>query len=137
MGLLEEIGRRLSTQAVASTSATSTGWLLAYRGFVPSTHGQQVVVIPTGGMPQWAHESADILSKPTFQVLVRGNSSGSTGLEAKVDATVSALNLFSGSLLGRPWKDIQLQGEPLSLGRDENGRPMYSLNFLAFRSRTT
>ena len=137
MGLLEEIGRRLSTQSVATTSATSTGWRLAYRGFLPSTHDQQVAVIATGGFQQLAEESDNTLSRPTFQVLVRGRSTGSTGLETKVDGVINALNLFSGTLVGRAYKDIRIEGEPLWLGRDENQRPMMSCNFSAFRSRTT
>lgn len=127
-----------------ATTASNATWLLCYRGFQPDIRSMQVAVIPTGGLPQHSEEASDILSRPTFQVLVRGagplsasTSNTSTGLEQKVDDVISALNLFSGTLLGRAYKDIQLQGEPISLGRDENARPMYSVNFLAFRSRTT
>ena len=134
MALLEEITRRLSTQGVGTTSSTAT-WQIVLRGFIPSTKAQQIAIVPSGGFQQYTQRAP--IERPTFQILVRGASTGSTGLEAKVQGVVDALNFFDGSLLSRVYVDIQRQGDVLYLGRDEEERPVYSINFMALRSRTT
>ena len=134
MALLEEISLRLSTQGVGTTSSTAT-LQIVFRGFVPSTKDQQIAIVPTGGFQQFTERAP--VERPTFQLLIRGKSTGSTGLEAKVQGAIDALNFFDGTLLGRVYVDIQKQGEAHFLGRDEEERPLYSVNFLAHRSRTT
>lgn len=134
MALLEEIGNRLSSQGVGGLTSTAT-WQIVFRGFIPSTKAQQIAIVPTGGFQQFTQRAP--IERPTFQLLIRGASTGSTGLEAKVDAAITALNFFDGTLTGRVYVDIQKQGEALFLGRDEEERPLYSVNFLAHRSRTT
>jgi hypothetical protein len=139
VALLEEITRRLSTAGVGSTHSTAA-WRIVFREFLPgsiggSTKGQQIAIVPTGGFQQFSERAP--IDRPTFQIMVRGNSTGSTGLEAKVDAVISALNFFAGTLSSRVYVDISKQGEAHYLGRDENQRPLYSINFLAHRSRTT
>jgi hypothetical protein len=132
--LLEEVAVRLSSQGVGSTAAGSTGWLIIGREFHPSTnYPRQIAIVPTGGFGQEFSE----VDKRSFQVLVRAASTGSSGLEAKVDAVDSALNIHSGTLSGRVYLDIQRQGDRIYVGRDENHRPVYSLNYLAWRSQTT
>lgn len=139
MALLEEVARRLSTQGVGTTSSTSA-WRVVYRDFLPgsiggSTKAQQIVITPTGGFPQLLAES---LTYPTFQIRVRGASSGSTGLEQKVTDVITALNKVGPiTLLSVTWRDCVMEGEPLFIGRDEEQRPVYALNFTAWRSRTT
>ena len=139
MSLVAEIMARLSSQSVGSTSSTAA-WRLVARELLPATIGgstqaQMIAVIPTGGFQQ---EATEPLLRPTFQVQVRGSSTGSTGLEAKVDAVRDALNLWSSTgILGRRMVDCQMQGDVLWLERDENDNPIYGLNFVAFRSRTT
>lgn len=143
--LPDEILARLSSQAVGSTNASSSGWLLVTRQFLPgtigqSTRAQQIAVVPTGGH---AWEPTENLDRPTFQVLVRGAYSpnqSSTGLEQKITDVVTAL--CSSALIGftiksRRYIDVQKQGEMLFLGRDDNNRPIYGQNFLAWRSRST
>lgn len=137
--LLDEIGARLTAQSVASTSAGSTGWRLVYRDLQP-TPARQVCVVLTGGLPQDGEAPID---RPTFQVMVRGSSADGSALatEARVQRVVNALNLFDGTLTGssvpRVYVDIQKQGDTFYLGRDAHQRPLYSVNFLAVRSRTT
>ena len=126
----------------ASSGATtlSTAWRVVARDFQPgsiggSTWARQICVTPTGGFNQ---EYAEALTYPTFQVRVRAASTSSTGLEAKAEAVVTALNLSGRSTApGRTYIDILQQGDLLYLGRDEAQRPMYAANFMALRSRTT
>jgi len=139
VALGDEIGARLTSQGVCSTSAGSTGWMLRYRALTPAPV-RQVVVTPSGGLPQ---EGKAPIDRPGFQVLVRGSSADGGELEAKVDQVIQAVNLFDGTLTGlynsvpRVYVDIQKQGDTLFLGLDDNQRPIYSVNFLATRSRTT
>jgi hypothetical protein len=95
-----------------------------------SSQAQQICVIQTGG---FAQEERWTLNHPTFQVLVRSGDS-STGLEAKCDAVITALNKFDGTLSGTRYVDIQKMGDAHYLGRDEQRRPLYSLNFEAYRA---
>ncbi len=142
--LTDEIIARLSSQGVGSTSISSSGWLLTKRQFLPgtidgSTQARQIAVIPTGGQG-W--EPTEQLDRPTFQLLLRGSYStqSSTGLEQKVTDCVSALcstGLIGFTIKGRKYVDVQKQGEMLFLGRDDNNRPIYGQNFLAWRSRST
>lgn len=139
MALVTEIMNRLSSQSVGGLTSTAA-WRIVARDFLPgsiggSTQAQQICVTPTGGYPQ---EQAEALTYPTFQVRVRGASSSSTGLEAKMGAVVNALNLTGRKTLGSyVYLDITQQGDLLYLGRDAAQRPIYAANFLAFRSRTT
>ena len=94
MTQVSEIITRLSSAAVGGTSSTDT-WRIVARDFLPgsiggSTQAQQICVTPTGGFNQ---EYAEALTYPTFQVRVRAASTSSTGLEAKTQAVVAALNL--------------------------------------------
>lgn len=133
--LLDEIGARLTAQAVATTGGTGASaatMRLVYREFQP-TPEWQLVLTPSGG---FQGEGRPELDRPTFQVRVRGAESASTTLEVKTAAVVTALHQFAGTLSGRYYVDIARQGDTLYLGRDENQRPIYALNFLALRSRT-
>jgi len=139
VSLVTEIGQRLTSAGVGSTSSTAA-WRIVYRDFLPgtiagSTKAQQIAITPTGGFDQ---EYAEALTYPTFQVRIRGSATSSTGLEAKAQAVVNALNLNGRDTLGSyVYLDILQQGDLLYLGRDENQRPIYAANFLALRARTT
>ena len=141
MALPEEIAVRLTSQGVGSTAAGAAGWLLTAWDFQPEARDQQIAIIPTGGYQAEIAEGTTHLTKPTFQTLVRGPSLNSTlsstALVNKVEDLVTALNLYTGTLGGHKYLDIQLQGEPSFIGRDESQRPLFSANWLAFRSRTT
>ena len=126
---------RLTSQSVASTSAGSTGWRLVARGLQP-TPDRMVAVMETGGSQR---ESAKgDMDRPSFQLLLRDAEDGADeALETKVAAAITALDSFDGVTGGWTYTDIRLQGEALDLGRDENQRPLKSLNFQALRSRSS
>ena len=131
--LLDEIGSRLTAQGVCSTAPSSTGWRLCYRDPIP-TPARVICVVPSGGFRQDGKAPID---RPTFQLLIRGSSQDGAALETKVNDAVRALNCFDGLLNGWYYADIQKQGDVLWLGRDENQRPLYSVNFWTVRSRTS
>lgn len=140
MALVEEILAKLSSGGVGSTTATGTNWRLVKRDLQPGTIGtstvpRQIAVVATGGRP-W--EPSESLDRPNFQLLFRDSATSSTGLEAKIADAIRVLTTSPGfTVLGRVYVDVQTQGNMLWLGRDENGRPLYSQNFLAWRSRST
>lgn len=135
MTLLVEIASRLSSQGVGSTAAGSTGWLIVGRDLHPSTnHPRQIAIVPTGGGSQ---ELSGDLDRRGFQVLLRGASTSSSDLEGKVNDADTALNKFRGTLLGWKYVDIHRQGDRIFVGRDEHQRPLYSLNYIAFRSQSS
>jgi len=141
VALVNEIALRLSSQSVGGITSTAS-WRIWYRELGAGTQGtssqaQAIAIVPTGGFPGYVAEGTTHLTRPSFQVIVRAAHDSSTGLEAKVDAVISALHLYRGTLGSYKYKDIRLQGEPAYLGRDINDRPEYSLNFVASRSRTT
>ena len=145
MSLLDEIGVRLSSQAVASSSGTVTGdetWRLAL-GFMPDSTllGDTVVaVIETPGL---APDAATEIDRPGFQVLTRGESliDTSTAYEAaraKAEEVKTALHAITPGSLGggHHYTGIWAQQDPFFAGLDESDRPVFSQNFRAQRSRT-
>ena len=133
MALPVEIGTRLSTQGV-----TDSTWDLQYIELQPQPD-RAVAVIPSGGFSGlgWSTARKTALDQPTFQVVVRGQTTGIDTAYTKIEAVRTALDGFDGTLGSYRYTDIRQQGDILSLGRDENDRPLYALNFVALRSRTT
>lgn len=137
MGLLEDVGSLLTAASVCTTSAGSTGWRLVYRDFQPvlgNVGPRQVCVRLTGG--HISEERAPI-TRPTFQVVVKGSTGESSTLETKVQAVVSALNFQEGTINSWTYVDMRMAGDVLYLGRDEHQQPQYSVNFETVRSRTS
>lgn len=138
--LLDDVVAKLTAGGIGSTTASGSAWRLVTREFLPGTVGtstvpRQIAVVPTGGLA-WEPDSG--IDRQTFQLLFRDSATGSTGLEAKVAASIATLTTASGfTVNGRVYVDLQAQGQMLWLGRDENGRPLMSQNFLAWRSRST
>lgn len=137
MAFIEDIKTRLVAQGVGSTGATSTGWRIVYRELQPivgSIGAQQIALIPTGGYPE---DGKPPIERPTCQIVVQGTSNASSGLEMKVADVITALNLFNGTINGWTYVDIRRQGDKIWLGRGDDQRPRYAVNFLAVRSRTS
>ena len=136
MGLLEDVGSLLTAASVATTSAGSTGWRLVYREFQPTPPApiRQVCVRLTGG---FRSEERAPLTRPTFQVTVKGSTGEASTLETKAQAVVSALNFQEGTINGWTYADMRMAGDVLYLGRDAQQQPQYSVNFETVRSRTS
>lgn len=137
MGFIEDIKTQLTSAGVGSTGATSTGWRIVYRELQPvigSIGAQQIAIVPSGGFPE---DGKPPIERPTCQILIQGTSDASSGLEVKVAGVISALNLFNGTINGWYYVDIRRQGDKIWLGRGDDHRPRYAVNFLAVRSRTS
>lgn len=139
--LVDEICAKLSSGGLGSLSSSATTYRLVARAWLAGTIGgttqaQQIAVFPTGGLPREPEEDLD---RPTFQLLFRGTSGSSTGLETDIDTAIRILTTSPNgfTVLGRRYASIDTRGNMLYLGRDQNNRPMYSQNFIAWRSRTT
>ena len=138
MGLQEDVKTILVDASVGSTSSTGVTWRIVYREFVAGTQvattaGGQIAITEMGGFQEWEHSR---LQWPTFQVRVMAPTTGSTGLEDKMDEILSVLDHYNGTPIDVPITNIGAQSPPLYLGRDDNQRPMYSLNFLAYRQNS-
>ena len=140
MAFLVELGDRLSSQDVASSSGKS-GWYLALGQMPDSTAiaDRVVALLQTGG---FAPDAATEVDRPSFQVLTRGlsimaNSTAYEEAEAKAQAVKRALHaLTPGSLGGRHYVGIWAEQDPFFAGYDESERPHFSQNFRVMRSRT-
>ena len=125
---------RLVAQSVGGVAGSTHAWRIVGRG-LQETPDQMIAITPTGGGFQEANAGYD---QPTFQILIRGKSTGGAEVETKVAAVITALDQFIGVLstgTNADYVDIQKQGDILWLGRDENHRPLFSVNFMALRER--
>ena len=141
MALLDEIGSRLSTQSIASSSGVD-GWLLVLSHMPDSTAMQDKVVAltETAGWPPMGRVELDY---PGLQVRVRGESlrngsSAYTEGRAKIEEVKQELHgLTPGTYSGRYYAGIWAEQEPFFLEIDSEHRPHWVCNFRALRSRTT
>lgn len=98
-----------------------------YRGNYPSTPDQVVTLYNTGGYARSL--SGTELEEPTFQVRVRA---------ATYDAGITLCETVKDLLHGHSTTKllmIEQQGDILDLGRDENDRPEWSMNFRCYYRR--
>jgi hypothetical protein len=95
-----------------------------YIGSYPPSPDNVVAIYNSGGYP--TDLTGNYVEEPTFQIRVR-NSSYQTG-EAVCNAVIALLHgQHTDKLLM-----IENQSPPLDLGRDENNRPEWSLNFRCY-----
>ena len=112
---------------LTEAKALMTGVSGIYIGALPSTPDNAVGLYRTGGYPRSLVGTE--LEEPTFMVKVR-NSSYATG-EALCD---TIKDLLHGSTTTKMLM-IEQQGDILDLGRDENGRHEFSINFRTYYRR--
>ncbi|MEK5298620.1 minor capsid protein [Bacillus sp. FSL R5-0659] len=90
--------------------------------------GAEISVKLTGGFPTSKYTG---LKRPSFQILVRGESRDGAGAEDKAFELYDALTNLSEVQIGES-SIVQIRcnnSAPLYLGDDESDRPIYSLNF--------
>ena len=133
MALVDEAASILIAADVGGAPGSTETWTIWQRE-LQDMPDKSIAVIPTGGFQQ---ENTAQMNRQTFQVLIRTSRDSSTGLEAKVKEVDDALGGYTGTVSSVQWRDTWKQGDELYLGRDGNQRPMYSLNYLVFRERTT
>lgn len=146
MVLLAEISGKLAAAGVCSSSGAN-GWALV-RNWLPDSTAvadKMVALIDTGGSTPMLPVEID---KPTWQVLVRGDSMARVAgaaetAKAEADAIYGVLHGLGGVLLptssaagARYYVQVQALQSPALLRYDEQQRPVYVTNYMAWRSRT-
>jgi hypothetical protein len=132
MALLDEIAARLISQAVGVQGSTAS-WTV-WKGHEPESPDAVITLFETGGLPNQPHEG-DLLDLPSFQVRVRGSSTGYATARTKLAVARTALEGMTGTFSNRYYCQVVAQSEPISLGHDESHRPRLTMNFVAHRSR--
>lgn len=117
----EEAKKLLATHVAAS------GWQTEI-GAMPAEPDKIIMISDTGGQepnPKW------LLDFPTIQCMIRGIVNGylDTAREAKaVKDLILGVDSFTTSE-GDRWVSATMNGDLGFIGRDENMRPMFSVNF--------
>lgn len=140
MSLVAEIGARLASQGVASSSGEG-GFYLALGTLPDSTvlPDRMMAVIQTGGQ---APDAATEVDRPGFQIITRGQplddvATAYSAAETKAQAAKTALHAITpGALSTRHYVGIWATQDPFFIGYDDEYRPLFSQNFVAQRSRT-
>ena len=96
--------------------------------FAPSNHDDCAYVRMSGGFrpSEWTSKK-----RPSFQIVLRSKSAKTA--DDKAYEIFAHLNSLTEERVGstRVVKCVADQSSPLYLGKDENGRALYSLNFTA------
>jgi len=125
--LASEIARYLSAEGLGVFSDAKGGGDI-FVDTMPDAAASGICVYTTGGSPP---DTATSIARPTLQVLVRGARARETCLRAR--AILAMLRGLRDIRLTNGGTRIMLciarQSEPIPLGRDENGRYQYSVNF--------
>ena len=112
---------------ILATHVATSGWQTEI-GAMPSKPDKVIMISDTGGQdpnPKW------LLDFPTLQVMIRGIASGYlvTAREAKaVKDLILGIAAFTTSE-GDRWVSATMNGDLGFIGRDEDMRPMFSVNF--------
>ncbi len=109
-----------------ATHVGVSGWAVEV-GTMPSTPDRVIMISDTGGEtpnPKW------LLDFPSCQAMVRGNASGyiDTFREAKAVKDI-LLGVDSQDINDDRLVAVNMQGDLGFIGRDEDMRPMFSMNF--------
>ncbi len=104
----------------------ASGWTIE-SGVMPDSPDRVIMISDTVGIepnPKW------LLDFPRAQVLVRGNANGylDTFREAKAVKDI-LLGVDSQDINGDRLVSITISGDLAFIGRDEDMRPMFSINF--------
>ena len=121
---------------LADVKSLMTGVSNVYLGSMPNSPDIAVALYATGGYPR--DLSGTMVEEPTFQVKVRHAtySTGETLCNTIKDLLHGQNNKTIGSgVTARKILLIAQEGDVLNLGRDENNRQMWSMNFRAYYRR--
>ena len=112
---------------IIATHVSGSGWQTEI-GAMPKTPDDVIMISDTGGLdpnPKW------LLDFPTIQIMVRGAVNGylATVREAKaVKDLILGIDAFTTSE-GDRWVSATMNGDLGFIGRDENARPLFTMNF--------
>lgn len=140
MAILDEIGDRLDSQGIASSSGDD-GWVLT-KSMLPDSSALQDKMVALIEVLGEAPDAYTELDRPHFQVLVRGDpittvsSSYETARAKAEEIKVDLHAITPGSLSGRHYAGIWALQDPFLLEYDKSDRPVLQCDYRAFRSRT-
>jgi len=111
---------------VIAAHVAISGWQVEV-GVMPDEPNKVISINDTGGAepnPKW------LLDYPTLQVMVRGNVNGylDTFREAKAIKDL-LLGITSQDIRSDRWVSVTQNGDLSFIGRDEDMRPIFSVNF--------
>lgn len=141
--LLAEVANYLVAQGVGPTGSTADYSIGI--GYEPPSPDRFIALVETGGLPNEGLSTGTV-DRATFQVRVRGPSWGTlaagsyTTARAKIETVRSTLEGVLNKTIGNPaWRYLHIKSfaPPLDQGRDVNDRPNLTMNFWAYRSRTS
>ncbi len=121
MGFIEDVAQHLHNQGIGVLGTS------LFKSYMPETPDNAIAVIATGGTKPDEYLP---LKSPTFQVLIR-NTDYQAG-DAKLQAVRTALHQKINTLLidgGIYFYKILAIAEGGPIGRDENARDSFSINF--------
>ena len=112
---------------ILETASIGTFKTDLFVGKMPEEPDAAVSVMRSGGKnanPKW------LLDEPSLQVIVRGDKNGYEDAEAKAqDVKDALLGLPSQDVNGDRWVQVNMIGDIVPLGFDEQNRAMFSLNW--------
>lgn len=133
--LARAIAKHLATVVDGLTFDADDGGGSLFVNWMPSEPDVCVAVMPSGGLAQPTKAPTDL---PTVQVLVRGDAADPDQGYPMARSIYAALTCLDGTVLDENGDDEVLvigctavQSDPIPLGRDDNDRPEWSLNFQA------
>ena len=123
--ILDDLATHLQAQGVGTVSVD------IFKGQLPDQPDNCVALFEYGGEGMPLHWSGEF---PSVQVRVR-NKSYSTG-RAKIEAVVTALHGLTEHIAGATrYLLLQAKQSPASIGRDQNNRQEFVVNFSVIKER--
>ncbi len=123
---MAELPASVGAKDLLTTHVGVSGWVLEINA-MPKTPHRVIMISDTGGRdpnPKW------LLDYPTLQIVVRGGVDDylATFVEAKAVKDI-LLGITSQDINDDRWISVTMNGELGSIGRDENDRPLFAVNF--------
>jgi hypothetical protein len=123
---MAEYPASVGAKDLLAAHAVISGWTIEI-GAMPKTPNQIIVITDTGGLdpnPKW------LLDFPRLQIMVRGDVGDylDTFREAKAVKDL-LLGITSLDLNDDRWVSVTGNGDLGFVGRDENMRPLFAMNF--------
>jgi len=119
LSVVEDIVTYLQTSGIGTKNTDIFGYSM------PETPNNCIVVYPTGGYPR---DKAGFIEYPTIMIHVR-NELASTA-ESKINAILEALHrVVNTTMNGTRYLSVYARDEGVSLGKDDQQRSTWSVNF--------
>jgi hypothetical protein len=125
MALLDDVKTYLEANSV---SGGVTGWktCLAY---LPPSPDQVVYVVETGS----TRSPEPTLYSPSIQFIIRGNKDDVQTARTKAEQVLIVMD--NATISGTNYPYCFAEQNPMYIGKDENERPMFSINFKLMQTR--